>query len=169
MEDTIDAMINTSRTVDGKPTSLRDLGYVHVGLDGGWNKCFAENHTFHLADGALAHSRTRRPAEGCPADSCTLERMKTQLGRSTLERVHERGAAQAPRFGTSDFLSRSAWSTRHMLLACSRAGTLTIGALLTMPNGACLPYPLCSLLSDDRACVPRVRTANQWLCREPHH
>ena len=47
----MDALVDTSRLVDGKPTSLRDLGYVHVGLDGGWNKCFAENHTFHRADG----------------------------------------------------------------------------------------------------------------------
>ena len=51
MEDTMDAMVNTSRLVDGEPTSLLDLGYKHVGLDGGWNRCFAENHTFHLADG----------------------------------------------------------------------------------------------------------------------
>lgn len=27
----------------------RDLGYTHVGLDGGWNYCFPNNHTFHWA------------------------------------------------------------------------------------------------------------------------
>lgn len=43
------AMADRSRTVDGKPTSLLDLGYKHVGLDGGWNQCFADNHTFHWA------------------------------------------------------------------------------------------------------------------------
>jgi len=45
----MDAMIDRSRTVGGRPTSLLDLGYRHVGLDGGWNHCFAENHTFHWA------------------------------------------------------------------------------------------------------------------------
>jgi hypothetical protein len=45
------AMVDRSRTVDGKPTSLLDLGYDRVGLDGGWNYCFPENKTFHLADG----------------------------------------------------------------------------------------------------------------------
>ena len=51
MEDTMDLMVDRSRLVDGVPTSLLDLGYSHVGLDGGWNYCFAENHTFHTADG----------------------------------------------------------------------------------------------------------------------
>ena len=51
MEAMMDAMVDRSRTVDGRPTSLLDLGYSHVGLDGGWNKCFASNHTFHLEDG----------------------------------------------------------------------------------------------------------------------
>jgi alpha-galactosidase len=43
----MDAMVDRSRTVAGKPTSLLDLGYNHVGLDGGWNFCFPENKTFH--------------------------------------------------------------------------------------------------------------------------
>jgi hypothetical protein len=51
MEAMMDAMVDRSRLVDGTPTSLADLGYTRVGLDGGWNYCFAENHTFHLADG----------------------------------------------------------------------------------------------------------------------
>ena len=51
MEATMDAMVDRSRNVSGKPTSLLDLGYKHVGLDGGWNKCF-DNHTFHwVSDG----------------------------------------------------------------------------------------------------------------------
>lgn len=53
MEATMEAMVDRSRLVAGQPMSLRDLGYVHVGLDGGWNQCFSENHTFHWAsDGA---------------------------------------------------------------------------------------------------------------------
>ena len=52
MEDTMDVLVDASlKASDGEAVSLRDLGYVHVGLDGGWNKCFAENHTFHLEDG----------------------------------------------------------------------------------------------------------------------
>ena len=51
METIMDAMVNTSRTVAGTPTSLLDLGYRHVGLDGGWNYCFPNNKTFHLEDG----------------------------------------------------------------------------------------------------------------------
>jgi alpha-galactosidase len=45
----MDAMVDKTRTVDGNPTSLLDLGYNRIGLDGGWNDCFAENHTFHWA------------------------------------------------------------------------------------------------------------------------
>jgi len=47
MEKTMEMMVDRSRTVNGEPTSLLDLGYNRVGLDGGWNYCFAENHTFH--------------------------------------------------------------------------------------------------------------------------
>ncbi len=51
METIMDAMVNQSRTVGGKPMSLLDLGYTHVGLDGGWNYCFPNNKTFHTKDG----------------------------------------------------------------------------------------------------------------------
>ena len=71
----MDAMVNRSRLVAGKPVSLLDLGYNHVGLDGGWNYCYPvrciahpralhilfstcttsritqENRSFHWADG----------------------------------------------------------------------------------------------------------------------
>eukprot|EP01043_Picozoa_sp_COSAG02_P083614 COSAG02_NODE_21597_length_782_cov_0.827233_3_plen_63_part_00 len=33
---TIDAITDRSRTVDGKPTSLADLGFDSVGIDDGW-------------------------------------------------------------------------------------------------------------------------------------
>lgn len=61
MEAAMDAMVDRSRLVDGKPTSLLDLGYKHVGLDGGWNFCFEENHTFHLADGTPVWDTTKFP------------------------------------------------------------------------------------------------------------
>ena len=35
METIMDAMVNRSRKVDDKPISLLDLGYSHVGVDGG--------------------------------------------------------------------------------------------------------------------------------------
>ena len=49
MSAAMDAMVSRDRAVGGTPTSLLDLGYNHVGLDGGWNYCFPENHTFHWA------------------------------------------------------------------------------------------------------------------------
>ena len=61
MSSAMDAMVDRSRTVHGKPTSLLDLGYRHVGIDGGWNHCFSENHTFHLADGTPVWDSERFP------------------------------------------------------------------------------------------------------------
>lgn len=54
MTEMMDAMVDRSRTVGGKPTSLLDLGYQHIGLDGGWNHCFPDNHTFHWVTPALS-------------------------------------------------------------------------------------------------------------------
>ena len=51
MEGTMDAMTNKSRSVAGQPTSLLELGYNHIGLDGGWNYCFPENKSFHTKEG----------------------------------------------------------------------------------------------------------------------
>ena len=44
METIMDAMVNRSRLVAGEPMSLLDLGYNHVGLDGGWNYCYPVKH-----------------------------------------------------------------------------------------------------------------------------
>lgn len=35
----MDGMVKRTRTVDGKPTSLCDLGYCDVGLDDNWQAC----------------------------------------------------------------------------------------------------------------------------------
>jgi hypothetical protein len=35
----MDALVDRSRTVDGKPTSLADLGYSTVGIDDCWQDC----------------------------------------------------------------------------------------------------------------------------------
>ena len=52
LEGVMDAMVNKSRTVDGKPTSLLDLGYVNCGLDDNWQACGAGPlKGFHDKDG----------------------------------------------------------------------------------------------------------------------
>lgn len=47
-------MVDRSRTVDGVPTSLCDLGYCDVGLDDAWQECGAygaDEFTYHAEDG----------------------------------------------------------------------------------------------------------------------
>ena len=54
MEASFAAMVDRSRLVDGKPTSLADLGYTDVGLDDCWQKCGSygpQNYTYHNASG----------------------------------------------------------------------------------------------------------------------
>ena len=46
----MDGMVRRDRLVDGKPTSLCDLGYCDVGLDDNWQKCGsygADKLTYH--------------------------------------------------------------------------------------------------------------------------
>jgi len=53
IEGIMDGMVKKSREVDGKPTSLCDLGYCDVGLDDNWQDCKAGtggNH-YHDSDG----------------------------------------------------------------------------------------------------------------------
>lgn len=52
MEAIMDAMVDRSRTVNGKPTSLADLGYTDVGLDDAWQQCgaYGPNGTYHYHD-----------------------------------------------------------------------------------------------------------------------
>jgi len=56
IEGIMDGMVKKNRMVDGKPTSLCDLGYCDVGLDDNWQDCKAPgavaagNH-YHDADG----------------------------------------------------------------------------------------------------------------------
>jgi hypothetical protein len=45
LEGNIDALTSKNRTVDGVPTSLWDLGYRTVGIDGGYETCI--NNTMH--------------------------------------------------------------------------------------------------------------------------
>ena len=48
----VDALVDRSRLVSGKPTSLLDLGYTSVGLDDAWQACGTGiNGSFHDKDG----------------------------------------------------------------------------------------------------------------------
>ena len=51
----MDAIVSRARTVDGTPTSLKDLGYMDVGLDDAWQLCGAYGEakfTYHDENGA---------------------------------------------------------------------------------------------------------------------
>jgi len=53
IEGIMDGMVSKKRSVDGKPTSLCDLGYCDVGLDDNWQNCKggADGNHYHDADG----------------------------------------------------------------------------------------------------------------------
>lgn len=50
MERVVAAMVERKRTVNGKPTSLLDLGYLNVGLDGGWEQCASVKYRLRYHD-----------------------------------------------------------------------------------------------------------------------
>ncbi len=52
MQSIMDKMVERTRLVDGKPTSMLDLGYSDCGLDDAWQACGAGvNGSFHDAAG----------------------------------------------------------------------------------------------------------------------
>jgi len=54
------AFTDRSRSVDGKPTSLADLGFVHVGIDDGWQACgTGYQGSFHAEDGTPLVNTTK--------------------------------------------------------------------------------------------------------------
>lgn len=59
----VDAMANRSRTVNGKPMSLIDIGYLGVGLDDNWQACgTGVNGTFHdQVRASRSSAKSRRP------------------------------------------------------------------------------------------------------------
>eukprot|EP00041_Stephanoeca_diplocostata_P015730 m.301214 g.301214 ORF g.301214 m.301214 type:complete len:548 (+) comp20137_c0_seq3:73-1716(+) len=62
MELTMDKMAERTRTVDGKATSLLDLGYANCGLDDNWQACGkGVNGSFHDAKGAPIINTDRFP------------------------------------------------------------------------------------------------------------
>jgi alpha-galactosidase len=65
MEQIMNAMVDRSRTVNGVPTSLADLGYSDVGLDDYWQECGAGTggYTYHLnTTGAPVINTSRFPS-----------------------------------------------------------------------------------------------------------
>jgi hypothetical protein len=59
---TIDAITDKRHVVDGKPTSLADLGYDSVGIDDGWQACgTGYKGSFHAADGTPLINKTKFP------------------------------------------------------------------------------------------------------------
>jgi len=60
---TVDAVTSRKRQVDGRPTSLLDCGYDHVGVDDGWQECNAGlgGNTFHGPDGRPILNTTKFP------------------------------------------------------------------------------------------------------------
>ena len=56
------ALADRSRLVDGKPTSLLDLGYDRIGMDDNWQACgTGVNGSFHAAGGTPLWNTTRFP------------------------------------------------------------------------------------------------------------
>jgi len=55
IEAQMSALVDRRRHVDGKPTSLADLGYTDVGIDDGWQQCGHYGplaYRYHAADGS---------------------------------------------------------------------------------------------------------------------
>ena len=62
LEAIMDGLADSSRLVDGKPTSLLDLGYSRIGMDDGWQACGTGiNGSFHAADGTPLWNTTAFP------------------------------------------------------------------------------------------------------------
>ena len=63
MEDVMDRLTQRNRSVDGRPTSLADLGYNYAGLDDNWQACGTGVHgSFHDADGNPLVNTQRFPS-----------------------------------------------------------------------------------------------------------
>jgi hypothetical protein len=62
MEAMMKGLADRSRTVDGKPTSLIDLGYNRIGMDDNWQACGeGVNGSFHDAAGVPLWNKTLFP------------------------------------------------------------------------------------------------------------
>ena len=65
VERALHGLADRSRLVDGKPTSLADLGYTDAGIDDGWQECGhygPHQYRYHDADGAPVVAEARFPS-----------------------------------------------------------------------------------------------------------
>ena len=65
IESIFPAMVSRNRSVDGRPTSLCELGYCSVGLDNGWAHCHlgnASQFNYHYNNGTPAVNTGRFPS-----------------------------------------------------------------------------------------------------------
>eukprot|EP00966_Prymnesium_polylepis_P040479 939288-Prymnesium_polylepis.2 len=76
--------------IDGKMTSLQELGYSDVGLDGGWGRCNGVNGSYHDAQRQLLINKTKFPS---------FKAMNDQA-----HAVGTPGFRRAPRFKTHNFV-----------------------------------------------------------------
>jgi hypothetical protein len=64
MQSQMTAIANRSRTINGVPTSLSDIGYIDVGLDDNWQACGSygpNGYSFHDANGRPVVNQQRFP------------------------------------------------------------------------------------------------------------
>lgn len=57
----VDAIAQRRHLIDGKPTSLLDLGYSRVGIDSGWASCTGVNGSWHDDQGHFIINKTKFP------------------------------------------------------------------------------------------------------------
>jgi len=90
------AMTDKSRTVDGVPTSLLDVGYVSVGMDDGWQQCNCST-----PQGPYPHSSTNVSCSvnDCRGGKCTFHDQTT--GRPLVDKLRFPDLAALVAYGHS--------------------------------------------------------------------
>ena len=167
------AIANRSRTVNGVPTSLCDLGYCDVGLDDNWQSCgkYGPNgYSFHDANGRPVVNQQRFPdfiamttyahslgltsgwygnncicSDHCSDETCYQGDVDAVMdyGFDSIKREFGGGAGRGAR--------RRARSRAACLLAASRAATAAAIAAAELCYSCSNPRP--------RPCRPRQHPA----------
>lgn len=57
----VEGLARRRHSIDGKPTSLLDLGFDRAGIDSGWAECTGVNGSWHDASGHFLINKTRFP------------------------------------------------------------------------------------------------------------
>ena len=113
MEGVMDAVSVRKHTVDGKPTSIADLGFVNIGLDDNWQACGTGlNGSFHDADGIplinkatfpdmkamTDHGHSKNLKVGWYMNNCICAEKKF-TGASYIEKHMEQSAKAVAEYG----------------------------------------------------------------------